>query len=142
MINKTGKNKRGGLFDRLIFPAFLVVFLLGALFFIISANWRIGQKRTELLAKIDFLKSEVNALESKNKELKASDIEIQTGENVEEAARDRLGMKAAGEDVVAISGDKKEEQKKEEAAPVAEKKAWWNPLGWWDFVRGWYSGIM
>ena len=91
--------------------------------FLLYTNWKIYQKRIELAAKITNLKQEIALLEQRKKELEEKKSQIKSNEYLEEVAREELGLKKPGEEVVVVQ-EEKPEQKKE----IEEKKSWWERI--------------
>lgn len=102
--------------------------------FLFYTNWNINQRRTQLTARISALKEEIQILEQKNQELKEKMSEAGKEEYLEKVARDQLGMKAPGEEVVVV---KKEEASATEgsAETMEEKKSWW------EMIKGFFSSL-
>ncbi|MBM3250897.1 MAG: septum formation initiator family protein [Candidatus Nealsonbacteria bacterium] len=132
MVAKFKKKRKRRAGHNIIFPIFLAagfILIIGFLFF---NNWRINRRRAELTARIDNLRKEIAILEQKNKELKedisqaATENEEYAEEYLERVAREQLGLKAPGEEVVVIS---REERTGEEPG-LREEKGFWNPSGW------------
>lgn len=81
---------------------FFVLVLVG---FFIFTNITVGQKRVEMIQKIDSLKTEIDELEQKNGNLKATLINSEDSSYLEEEARSQ-GYKMPGEtQVVVIPND-------------------------------------
>jgi len=105
---------------------FIVLFIL-VIGFLFITNWKIKQRRAELTNRIEALKQGVAILEEKNQEIKERISQSKSEEYLEEVARDQLGLKAPGEEVVVVTGEKEEE--KEEVKE--EEKAWWEKIIFW-----------
>jgi len=81
--------------------------ILGILFFAIIgflafSNFRINKKKIELQSQADSLKKEIQILEEKKEQLRAGILEGESETFLEKEARDRLGLKKPGEEVVAV----------------------------------------
>jgi cell division protein FtsL len=132
MIAKSRKNKKGS-YQEVIFSIFLVVLIiLGAAFLIIS-NSKINKRRQELISQINKLEAEIKEKEKQNAELKAGVSQISDQNYLEQEAREKLGLKKPGEEVVSVQKVEAEtntsqEVKKETSSP-------WNPKTWWDWIK-------
>lgn len=80
---------------------FIFLFLISG--FLIFTNINIGLRRMELVKRINFLRTEVQTLEEKNRELKRDIARADTKDFLEERAREELGFQLPGEEVVVIS---------------------------------------
>lgn len=92
-----------------IFSVILVVSVLIIAGLLIFSNWKMAQKRKELLTKIEDLKREIEILDTRNQQLKKGVFEIEEESFLEPKIREQ-GYKKPGETAVVI----KEEQKPEE----------------------------
>jgi cell division protein FtsL len=132
MIAKSRKNKKGS-YQEVFFSIFLVVLIiLGAAFLIIS-NSKINKRRQELISQINKLEAEIKEKEKQNSELKAGVLQISDQNYLEQEAREKLGLKKPGEEVVSVQKAETEtnanqEFKKETNSP-------WNPKTWWDWIK-------
>lgn len=77
--------------------------------FLIITNLKIYQRRAQLTARIAGLEEEINILEQKNQELEENISQAGGEEYLEKVAREQLGLKAPGEEVVVITGEKEKE---------------------------------
>ena len=84
------------------------------------------QKRSELQAKVDAFKKEVQALEEKNSGLQAQVAESTQADYLEKEARERFNLQKPGEEVAVILPPEKQELAPEQNV----EKVWWNPLTW------------
>jgi cell division protein FtsB len=105
-------------FQNIFFSLLLIVLFSGIIIFIIISNIRISQKRTELTARIESLKKEIQVLEEKNKELKAGISQSQEEAYWEEKIREQ-GYKKPGEEVTVVLPPPKSEEEKPK-----EKSLW------------------
>ena len=126
MIAKFRKNKkrRTGFAPGLIFLFFIGVIALSAIVFFSYTNWKIYQKRAELKARISLLQQEIILLEQNNKELEEKKDQAGSPDFLEEVARDDLGLKRPGEEVVVIQT----EENSEEEEIIESKKSWWEKI--------------
>jgi len=99
----------------------LFIYLAYAVFKIGYQNWQFNNIAKQL-------HQEISILETENNNLKNKILYYQTDAYKERVARERLGYKKPGEEVLAIIPSKEAEEKKEEPTPEAS-----NPKKWWDF---------
>lgn len=95
----------------------LVFALIG---FLAVSNLRINKKRTELQSQIERLETEIKTLEEKKEKLQAG---ISAGESesfLEKEAREKLGLKKPGEEVVVVMPPKENSDGK-----AQENKTFW-----------------
>jgi len=121
------KSKKKGRYRSLFFPLFIIILTVGVIGSLIVSNLRIDKKRSELMARIESLKKEIQTLETKKTELQSGVNMSQSEENLEEAAREQFGLKKPGEEVVVVKQEQKEEVKKE------EKKSFWERI--WEKIN-------
>jgi len=119
MIPKRRKNKRS--FQEIFFSILLIFFALAIVVLLITSNLKMKEKRSELTSQIEVLQKEIQNLETKNQELKAGVTQSQTQDYLEKEAREQLGLKKPGEEVVAI----KKVQSEETQNQVKEQKSLW-----------------
>jgi len=132
MVTKFKKNRKKSSLKGIFSAIFLGILLLTVLGFLIITNIKIKQRRERLLARVENLKNEVQILEEKNEGLRAKVSQAGSRESLEKIAREQLGLKAPGEEIVVISKEKGEEKKEMQAQ---EEKGFWNPQGWWDWIK-------
>ena len=82
-------------------------------------------------ARIESLRKEIQILEEKNKELKEEISQSGSEEYLEKVAREQLGLKAPGEEVIVINKEEKEEQPEIKQ----NEKNFWNPKSWWEWLK-------
>ena len=75
--------------------------------FLVYSNWKISQKRAELTSKIEALKTEIQILEEKNRQLGAGILETEKESYWEEKIRQE-GYKKPGEVEVVVLPPEKE----------------------------------
>lgn len=131
MLSKFKKNKKASFFRDLFFPVFIVIFILLIAGFLIITNWKINKKRAVFTARIESLRKEIQILEEKNKELKEEISQSGSEEYLEKVAREQLGLKAPGEEVIVINKEEKEEQPEIKQ----NEKNFWNPKSWWEWLK-------
>lgn len=123
MIAKFRKKKKRSSWKSIFFSIFSVLLFIFVIGFLFITNWKIKQRREELTARIETLKQEVAILEEKNQEIKERISQSGKEEYLEEVARDQLGLKASGEEVVVV---KKEPAFAEGSGKAKEEeKTWW-----------------
>jgi cell division protein FtsB len=118
MIAKNGKNKKSK--HASWFPLIIALTLAASVFLAIS-NWNIMQKRNELKSRIAALAGEIAILEQKNSQLKEGITQSQGEEYAERIAREDLGMKKSGEEVLVV---KPASTTAQETNEVKEKNFW------------------
>ena len=127
MIAKIKKNKKLQ-YSSFIFPVFIGGLFLLAIGFLIFSNLNISRRRAELTERIEFLREEIQVLEEKNQELRVGINRADQEDFLEEKAREQLGLKKPGEEVVVILPPKIVEEELAEK----EKGFWqkiWEKLG-------------
>lgn len=122
MIAKFRKKKKRSSWKSIFFSMFFVLLVIFVIGFLFITNWKIKQRRVELTNRIETLKQEVAILEEKNQEIKERISQSGKEEYLEEVARDQLGLKAPGEEVLVV---KKEPSFAEALEDEEEEKSWW-----------------
>jgi len=102
---------------------FIGILTLGLIGFLVVSNWRINERKSELMSRIESLKEEIQTLEEEKAKLLAGIDMSQSEENKEKVAKDQLGLKKPGEEVVSIKQEQNEEEVKQE-----EKKSFWQKI--------------
>ncbi|MBU0476509.1 septum formation initiator family protein [Patescibacteria group bacterium] len=115
---------------------FIVLGLFGSMIFgfIVFSSWKISQKRTELKAQIEVLKKEIEILEKKNQEFQAGISQISKEDHLEKEARENLGLKKPGEEVVVVLPPEEVNKEKDKQ----EKNLWQKFL---DPVRNFFEDL-
>jgi len=122
MIQRIRKFKRGDSRQEIIFSVLFISLFFLAIGFLIISNWRINQRRSELISQIRNLQEEIQVLEKKNQELKAGISQASSESHLEEVARESFGLKKPGEEVTVILPPPEEEKEvKEEEKGVWER---------------------
>ena len=121
------KLKKKGRYRSLFSSFFIIILTVGVIGFLIVSNLRIDKKRSELMARIESLKKEIQTLEGKKAALQSGVNISQSEENLEEAAREQFGLKKPGEEVVVVKQEQKEEVKQE------ENKSFWQKI--WEKIK-------
>ncbi len=123
MIAK-GKNfKRDDSSESKFLPIILGILVFALIGFLAVSNLRINKKRTELQSQIGRLETEIKTLEEKKEKLQAG---ISAGESesfLEKEAREKLGLKKPGEEVVVVMPPKETSEGK-----TQEKKNLWQKI--------------
>ena len=119
MIAKRRKKKKS--FQEIFLSVLFVFFTLAIIGLLAVSNFKIRERRKELLSQIETLEKEIQNVEKKNQELKAGISESQTEDYLEKEAREKLGLKKPGEEVVAI----KKIQSEEKPTEQKEEKSLW-----------------
>ena len=120
MITKTRKKRS---YQSLLASIFIGILTLGLIGFLVVSNWRINERKSELMSRIESLKEEIQTLEEEKAKLLAGIDMSQSEENKEKVAKDQLGLKKPGEEVVSIKQEQNEEEVKQE-----EKKSFWQKI--------------
>lgn len=123
MIPKNREFKKRNFSQSIFFSVFLVILVLIITGFLVISNLKINQKRAQFRSQIEALKKELQILEEKNQKLKAGISESQSETYLEKKARESLGLKKPGEEVVVVLPPKEEENKENK-----EKKNFWQKL--------------
>lgn len=126
MITKKSKKKKS--LQTIFFTILFCFFGLALAVLLIVSNSRIQQRRKELISQIEILKKEIQQLEERNVQLKSGISQSLTQDFLEKEARERLGLKKPGEEVVAIKKIITEEKKE----PEKEKSFLEN---WWQWLK-------
>jgi len=119
MIAKRRKKKKS--IQGIFFSILVIFFVVSITALLLVSNFKIREKRKELLSQIETVKKEIQNLEKKNQEMKAGISESQTQDYLEKEAREKLGLKKPGEEVVAI----KKIQTEEKPTEQKEEKSLW-----------------
>ncbi|MBZ9578371.1 septum formation initiator family protein [Patescibacteria group bacterium] len=128
MITKKSKKKKS--FQAIFLSILFGLFALAIAIFLIVSNIKINRRRKDLISQIGTLEKEIQILELKNEELKAGVDQSLTESYLEKEARERLGLKKPGEEVVVIK--KIETQEPEE---VEQEKSLWDKI--WEKLKFW-----
>ena len=134
MVSEFKKNKRKSNRKEILFWVLLVILSVSLIGVLAVANVRMNKKRTNYNARIEALRKEIQQVESKSEELKKDVAQAGSKEQLERIAREQLGLKSPGEEVIVITREEEEKEKKE----IEEKqdKNFWNPKTWWEWIIG------
>ncbi|MDD5145597.1 MAG: septum formation initiator family protein [Candidatus Pacebacteria bacterium] len=119
------KNKKENTTQGAIFAIAVAIITVLVTVFLVVSNWRINQRKTDLTQKAESLKKEIQTLEDKITNLKANATQTQNQEYLEQIARDNLGLKKEGEEVVVVTSEATTTEIKTEV-----KKNFWQKI--WD----------
>jgi len=122
MIAKNKKNRNKKKHDSFFLILFSLLILLVIGFFIYT-NINIGQRRTELIKRINVLRNEIQALEQENQKLQEGIIRADSQDFLEEKAREELGLKKPGEEVIVVIPIEKEIEK-----TIEKEKSFWQKI--------------
>lgn len=123
------KKQKSSPFGNKIFLKIAGVLFLIAAAVLIFADFKLNQKKKELLGQIASYKSQIEAIEKRNMELKEGVARADDPNYIEKVAREELDMQKEGEKVVAFVMPEKK--------PVEEKpqQNFWSS----NFLPGWLS---
>lgn len=110
MVTKFKKFKKRNFHQTVFFSTLIGLLVLLAIGFLVFSNLRISQKRAELISQIEILTEKIQALKERNQELEAEISQTSEKSYLEKVARDQLGLRQPGEEVVAIINEKKKEK--------------------------------
>ncbi len=122
MIAKNKKIKKDDGSQDMFFAVFLAVLFFGTVGFLIISNYRINQKRSEMLGKIDSLQQEIQNLEQQNVNLQAGISQATSASFQEEKMREQGYQKPGEQNVVVLPPEGKK------GASTEKAKSWWNTL--------------
>lgn len=124
-----GKKQKGSFSRAKFFLKIASVLFLATAILFVFFNFKLNQKKKELLGQIDFYKNQIEAVQKRNAELKEGVAKADDSNYIEKVAREELDMQKEGEKVVAFVMPEKK--------PVEEKTQqnfWAN-----NFLFGWLS---
>lgn len=130
MIAKYGKKRNKNSWQTFFFSILLGIVSLVVIGFLIYQNVKVDQRRNKVNSQIESLTRQIEELQRKKDLLESGISQIGKEEYVEKIARDELNLQKEGEKAVAFILP--EEKPKEEA----EKSGFWNPRGWWEWLKG------
>jgi len=111
---------------KLVTSTIIGITLLIIASFLIFSNWKINQRREELIGRIIDLQTEIKSLEERREQLNAGISEVSDSDYAEEVLREKGLYKKEGEDVVVIVPPEEEQEEKEKEE---EKGIWDSILG-------------
>ena len=121
MIKKKRKIKKRESFKAIVATAVIIFLVSLFIGFITFSNWRINQKRAELMSRAEELQKEIDELSKRNEELKNGISQIQSSDYQEEKLYEQ-GYKKPGEEVVVVLPSKEGEKGE------TEKKSFWQKI--------------
>lgn len=128
MVAKFKKIKKPGAKESIFFPIFLSLIFLTVIGSLVFSDWKVNKRRTELQAKIEGLKEEIQTLEAKKTELESGISQTEKESYWEEKIREE-GYKKPGEEQLVILPPEENKIQKE------EEKKFWNPQVWWEWLK-------
>jgi cell division protein FtsL len=117
------KNKKRIKSNQVFIVIIAVFFTFAVAGFLVFSNWKINQKRSDLLTKIDSLQKEIQVAQEKNAQLKADVSQTQSQEYLEKVARESLDLKKPDEDVVVVKNQGTSSQE-----ITSQEKSFWDKL--------------
>ncbi len=125
MIAKLKEKKKSKKYKSTFFPFLITLLLLGTISFLIVNNIKIKREKAKFTAQINILRDKISQAEKEKVELENKISQSKSEENLEEMARNQLGLKKPGEGVIIV---KKPEEKNNENK---EKNK-----NWWELIKG------
>ena len=101
MIAKKKKIEKGSVLKKVFYSALIGIFLFVTVGFLVISNFKINQRRGELISQIEELDREIQILQERNKNLKAGIVQAETDIYWEEKLREQ-GYKKPGEEQVVV----------------------------------------
>jgi len=101
MIAKKRKLEKGGALQTVLYSVLIGAFLLLVVGFLVISNFKINQRRGELISQIEELDREIQVLQERNENLKAGIVQAETDIYWEEKLREQ-GYKKPGEEQVVV----------------------------------------
>ena len=126
MIAKFKKMKRSESWQSIIFSVLFGVLILLIIGFLVASNFKINKKRAELNSQVEYLKTEIRALEEEQQQLQAKISQSSEEDHLEKEARESFNLKKPGEEVVTILPPEEKSSQEE----TNKEKQWWNLFGW------------
>lgn len=125
MIPKSKRIKKSSSFQAS--SILLGLLLLTVSGFLIFSNWKIVQRKAELIVKIESFKKEIQFLEEKNAKLQTGISQTERDDYWKEKLYEQ-GFVEKGEQQVVILPQKEEEI-------IKEEKNFWNPQDWLEWLK-------
>ena len=123
MVTHFNKSKKKTSSQPIFFYTVLGIIILIIVGFLVISNLKINKKRNELLAQINYLEKEIQTLEEKKQKLEAGVLEQGTQDYLEKEAREKLGLKKPGEEVVVVLPPKETSEGK-----TQKNKTFWQKI--------------
>lgn len=129
MIAKNSKNtkRRRPSFAKIS----IILAVLFGIIFLFSVNWQIWQRRQELENKMSQLKKEIAEAQKNSEDLKKNIAGVGTEDYLEKVAKEQLGLKKIGEEVMVIN--KENRQTNNNSQPQANKNIFYRL---WNLIWG------
>ena len=102
MITKFKKRRKESVKEEEVFKVLFLVLILVLVGFLLFSNFKIGQKRAELTAKIESLREEIQVLEEQRVKLEAGISQVETESYWEEKAREQGYVREGEKPVVVV----------------------------------------
>jgi len=126
MVTNFNEKRKGKFLNKkLAFQLGVILFIL-ATFFLAFVNFRMYEKKKELVSIINFYQEQIKDLEKGNQELKDGIANIDDIDYLEKIAYEQLGQQKPGEKAIIFVAPEQKAQ-----VPAEQKQAW----------TGWFSGI-
>lgn len=116
MITRKKRNVNG----TAISSTLIVLLLIGVLVFLVFSNYKVNEKRSEMMERVESLKQEISELEKKNLEFKDKMFQASQESYWEEKIREQ-GYKKEGEQQVVVLPIEEDLNEKEEEMSFWDK---------------------
>ena len=103
MLTKFRKKRKERLGSPVITPLLIGFLTIAVTGFLVYSNWRVNDKRQDLLSRIDSLRKEIQTMEEKKKDLEEKIAQGSSEDFLETKARENFNLKKPGEEVVVVS---------------------------------------
>lgn len=125
MIAKNKKIKKES-WQNIIFSVILGIAVLVVVGYLIASNWKINEKRSELISQVETLQQQLAELEAKRDALQSQISQTTEEEYLEREARETFNLKKPGEEVVTVLPPEGESQQETE-------RSFWQRI--WDKIK-------
>ena len=126
MIVKFKRKGKESFWQTIFFSTLIGILVLTVIGFLVYENFKVNQRRSKLISRIETLGIEIQELENKKEFFKSGISQVEMEEYVERIAREELNLQKKGEKVVGFILP--EEEIKEKTAESFWKK-------WWEWVK-------
>lgn len=133
MITKTKRQKK--FYFRTFSIIIFTLFFLGAIYLLIYYNYKIAQRRKEVLSEISRLEKELLSLKEKNEKLQAGISQTQSRTYWEEEIRQQGYVREGERQVVILPPEIKEEYKSSEKSLLSVHNLWQKIFRWFEKLR-------
>jgi len=127
------KRRKRNFHQDIISPVLFGFFILAILSLFIFYNFKINQRRQELISQIEKLEKEIQVLEEKHAQLQGTLSQTETESYWEEIVRQQGFVKEGEKQIVVLPPESEGVEEKE------EKMDFWNPQGWWEEITKWFN---